>query len=81
MFPCYKLINAENIFLIPTMNDGERLLSVEERARMADYLEEELKNLYKTLSGLSLVVDTISKKKRKDKIEYLIEEVSLYIKN
>ena len=63
------------------MNDRGRLLSVEERTRMADYLEEELKNLYKTLSCLSLVVDTISKKKRKDKIEYLIEEVYLYIKN
>ena len=63
------------------MNNRGRLLSVEERARMADYLEEELKTLYKTLSGLSLVVDTISKKKRKDKIEYLIEEVCLYIKN
>ena len=62
------------------MNNRGRLLSVEERARMADYLEEELKNLYKTLSGLSLVVDTISKKKRKDKIEYLIEEVRFYKK-
>ena len=62
------------------MNNRGRLLSVEERARMADYLEEELKNLYKTLSCLSLVVDTISKKKRKDKIEYLIEEVRFYKK-
>ena len=62
------------------MTSGGRLLSVEERIRMADFLEEELKDLYKTLSCLSLVVDTISKKKRKDKLVCLIEEVSFYIK-
>jgi len=55
------------------------LLNKEERMRMADFLEEELKMLYTTYNGLSVVIDTISKKKRKDKLEYLIEEVESYI--